>query len=92
LLYRSSAWFNAEHKRAAGEYPEVGLEVVSDSNPLRDRCAPYVSHHSQLERMCHRDFQICMTQQFLNNFRILAVGVQDRAERMAKRMPTDTFG
>jgi hypothetical protein len=33
-----------------------------------------------------------MTQQFLNDFRVLAVGVQDGAERMAKRMPTDTLG
>jgi len=32
-----------------------------------------------------------MTQQFLNHFRVLAVSVQDRAERMAKRMPTDTL-
>ena len=33
-----------------------------------------------------------MTQQFLNDFRILAVGVQDRAERVTKRMPTDSRG
>jgi hypothetical protein len=33
-----------------------------------------------------------MTQQFLNHFRVLAVGVQDGAERVAKRMPTDTLG
>ena len=32
-----------------------------------------------------------MTQQFLNDFRILAVGVQDGPERMEKRMPTDTL-
>jgi hypothetical protein len=30
--------------------------------------------------------------QFLNDFRVLAVGVQDGAESMAKRMPTDTLG
>jgi hypothetical protein len=40
----------------------------------------------------HRDFERCMTQQFLNHFRVLAVGVQDGAERVAKRMPTDTLG
>jgi len=33
-----------------------------------------------------------MTQQFLNDFRVLAVGVQGGAERMVKRMPTDTLG
>ena len=33
-----------------------------------------------------------MTQQFLNEFRVLAVGVQDGAERMAKRMPTNMLG
>lgn len=33
-----------------------------------------------------------MTQQFLNDFRVLAIGVQDGAERMTKRMPTDTLG
>jgi len=33
-----------------------------------------------------------MTQQFLNSFQILAIAVQDRAERMARRMPTDKLG
>ncbi len=32
-----------------------------------------------------------MTQQFLNDFRVLAVGVQDRTERVTKRMPADTL-
>src|ERR1043165_4845886 len=40
----------------------------------------------------HRDFERCMTQQFLNDFRVLAVSVQDGAERVAKCMPTDTLG
>jgi hypothetical protein len=39
----------------------------------------------------HGDSKVCMTQQFLNDFRVLAVGVQDGAESMAKRMPTDTL-
>ena len=29
--------------------------------------------------------------QFLNDFRILAIGVQGGTERMVKRMPTDTL-
>lgn len=33
-----------------------------------------------------------MAQPFLNDFRVLAVAVQDRAERVTKRMPTDTLG
>jgi hypothetical protein len=32
-----------------------------------------------------------MTQQLLNDFRILAVGIQDGVERVAKRMPTERF-
>jgi hypothetical protein len=32
-----------------------------------------------------------MTQQFLNDFRVLAVSVQDGAERVTKRIPTDTL-
>jgi len=40
----------------------------------------------------HRDFEVCMTQQFLNDFWVLTIGVQDRAERVPKCMPTDTLG
>jgi hypothetical protein len=39
----------------------------------------------------HRDFEVCMAQQFLNNFRVLAVRVQDSAERVTKGKPTDTL-
>jgi SNF family Na+-dependent transporter len=39
----------------------------------------------------HSDFDVCMTQQLLNDFRILAVGIQDGVERVAKRMPTERF-
>ena len=36
-----------------------------------------------------RDFQSSVPKQFLNNFWILSIGIQDRAERVTKRVPAD---
>ena len=52
---------------------------------------PFLIAHS-LNVCVHCDFEVCMTQQFLNDFRILAIRVQQGAERMTKRMSTDTLG
>jgi hypothetical protein len=32
-----------------------------------------------------------VTQQFLDDFGVLSIGIQDRAKGMTKRMPTDSF-
>jgi hypothetical protein len=56
----------------------IRTAVQSSRQPCSALC---VSHHSRLNVSVHRDFEVCMTQQFLNDFRILLVGVQDGAER-----------
>ena len=63
-------------------YRSLGFMPVPATQPKK---STFVQGH--LNVSVHSDFEICMTQQFLNDFRILAVGVQDGAERMTKRMP-----
>src|SRR5215813_13242012 len=57
--------------------------IISTTLLCALRFSSLIAH--RLNVCVHRDFEICMAQQFLNHFRVLAVGVQDGAERVAKR-------
>ena len=39
----------------------------------------------------HGDFQSRVTQQFLNDFGVLSIGIQDRAERVTEGVPADSL-
>jgi hypothetical protein len=45
-----------------------------------------------LNVLVHRDADICMAHERLHNSYIFTVSLQPSTERMAKRMPTQTFG
>src|SRR5215813_6041513 len=54
-------------------------------------CAFRFSSDTALNVSVHRDFPRCMTQKFLNNFRIYSVGIQDRSARVTEGVPADAL-
>jgi hypothetical protein len=53
------------------------------------RLSLFVRH--SLDVGVHRDLEIGMTQEFLNDFGVLSIGIQDRPRRMVEGVPADTL-
>jgi hypothetical protein len=53
------------------------------------RLSLFVRH--SLDIGVHRDLEIGMTYEFLNDFGVLSIGIQDRPKGVTKRMPA-SFG